>query len=133
MCRSCIRTYSGRLDLPFMCQFRPLCHPLRSLLVLTVSMCTLQVAGGKVWAVTQLSATKLVNFSKPSVIACCCSQLNLHCVFTVGRNGRALRFLLYCGYHCHACRPPEVQALKKMESMLDTLHLNSLRQQCNSQ
>ena len=64
-----MRQYRGKWVFPLARLFKALCHPSRSLFVLTASMNTLQVVGDDVSFLIQLSATYSTNFFKESVVA----------------------------------------------------------------
>ena len=83
------------LFLSLVCWGRPLCHPSRSLFVLTASIYTLQVAGGKVRLVIQLSFTYWLKVFKASVVARRWRWLKRLSIFSAGRNGKAIIFLKY--------------------------------------
>ena len=64
----------GQLRSSLACLLRALCHPTRSLFVLTASIYTLQVAGGKVQLIIQLSFTYWLKVFEG---LCCRSSLEV--------------------------------------------------------
>ena len=90
-CRS-IRRYKFKFCLPAARRCSPWCQPSTSLLLLVAIMYTLQLEGGHVLLLIQVSDTYSTNCCSGAVVACCLSCSNFGVISCSGWNGNAMNF-----------------------------------------
>ena len=82
-----ISRYKFRFCLPAARRCSPWCQPSTSLLLLVAIMYTLQLEGGHVLLVIQISETYPTNCCSGAVVACCLRCWNIGGISCSGRNG----------------------------------------------